>query len=128
MRAQNKEICNTIRYGKSDRSRALIVSSNSGQLCWPCPAWNAMSQNVSRRDGRLVKWPERHAAAGNYASFALRRMPRVQIFWHILFLLRRHFGGVRLARNPPRTKQSSRDIVLAQTRLSIIELAVASVT
>jgi hypothetical protein len=55
-------------------------------------------------------------------------MPWVEISGHVLFLLWRHFGGVRLARNAPRTKQSSRDIVLAQTRLSIVELAVASVT
>jgi hypothetical protein len=87
-----------------------------------------MSRKVSLRDGCLVEVAPSGPAANNHASFALGRMPGVQIFWHILFLLWCHFGGVRLARNTSRTKQSSRDIVLTQTRLSIFELTVASVT
>jgi hypothetical protein len=50
------------------------------------------------------------------------------MLWHVLFLLWRHFGGIRLARNTPRTQQSSRHIVFVQTRLSIVELTVAAVT
>jgi hypothetical protein len=72
-------------------------------------------------DGLLV-------AANTHVSLALGRMPRVDISRHVLFLLWCHFGGVRLSRNAPGTKQSPRDVVLAQTRFSIVELTVAAVT
>ena len=55
-------------------------------------------------------------------------MPRVQIFRHVLFLLGRHSGGIRLTRDTPGTKQSSRHIVFGQTRLSIVELTIAAMT
>ena len=118
--------------GRGDSQRRLIVSPNSGRLmlaasgrCTECdePERKPTSRRLFSTSG-----PERPIAANTHASFALGRMPRVQIFWHILFLLWRHFGGVRLTRNAPRTKQSSRHIVLVQTRLSIFELAVAPVT
>lgn len=75
-----------------------------------------------------MKRPERAIAASNHASPALGRMPGVQVFWHVLFLLWRHFGGVRLTRNTPGTEQRSCYIVFTQTRLSIVELTVAPVT
>jgi hypothetical protein len=101
MRAQNKKICNTIRDAPT-RSLAAFC--------------NAMSQNANLR------------LRGIDVALALGRMPGIQISRHVLFLLWRHFGGVRLTRNAPGTKQSSRDVVLAQTRLSIVELTTASVT
>src|ERR1700677_4221045 len=55
-------------------------------------------------------------------------MPRVEVFWHVLFLLWRHFGRVRLTRNTPGTEQRSCYIVFTQTRLSIVELTIAPVT
>src|SRR5437879_6097479 len=67
-------------------------------------------------------------ATNAHAAFALGGMPRVQIFRHVLFLLRRHSGGIRLARNAPGPKQSTRHIVFAQARLSIVELSAAAVT
>jgi hypothetical protein len=83
----------------------LRHAPNSGRLRWPVK--NAVSQNV---------------------SLVLGRMSGVQVSRHILFLLRCHFGGVRLARNAPRAKQGPRHVVFAQAGLAIVELSVAAVT
>lgn len=61
-------------------------------------------------------------------ALSLGGMPGVQIFRHVLFLLRRHFGGVRLTRDTPWTKQGARHIVFVRTGLSIVELTAASET
>src|ERR1700685_3556148 len=87
------------------------------------PGWIPVRVKKTRQNKNLEPRPD---SIGT--EKALGRMAWVQIFWHILFLLRRHFRGVRLARNAPRTKQSSCHIVLAQARLAIVELAAASVT
>jgi hypothetical protein len=58
----------------------------------------------------------------------LRCVPGVQKFWHVLFLLRRHSGGIRLTWNAARPEQRSRYIVFAQTGLAIFELPVACVS
>jgi hypothetical protein len=55
-------------------------------------------------------------------------MSRISIFRKVLLLLRRHFRGVRLARNTAWPEQSSRYVVFAQTGLAIFELPIASVT
>jgi hypothetical protein len=58
----------------------------------------------------------------------LGSMSRISIFRKVLLLLRRHFRGVRLARNTAWPEQSSRHVVFAQTGLAIFELPIASVT
>jgi hypothetical protein len=63
-----------------------------------------------------------------HIALVLRCVPRVEKFRHVLFLLWRHSGGIRFARDTARPEQRSRYIVLAQTGLAIFELPVACVT
>ena len=58
----------------------------------------------------------------------LRGMSGVEIIRNVLFLLRRHPGGIRLARHAPRTEQGSLHIVFAQARLAVVKLSAATVT
>jgi hypothetical protein len=60
--------------------------------------------------------------------FGLGHMSGVEILRHVLFLLGRHSGGVRLTRDSPGAEQGPRYVILAKAGLSVVKLSVASMT
>lgn len=82
----------------------------------------------SSRDDRArsgIASPRKQSGQQAFAAvFELGHMSGVEILRHVLFLLGRHSGGVRLSRDSPRAEQGPRYVILAQTRLPVVELSV----
>jgi hypothetical protein len=135
MRAQFREICNTIGHAQNgSRAAGDDVTRTNSALDHRSHSIEVRLSEEETAAFQVVRLdrPRTLMAAMEAANIAhrllLRSMSRIRIFRKVLLLLRRHFRGVRLARNTAWPKQSSRYVVFAQTGLAIFELPIASVT
>src|ERR1700741_2114317 len=109
-------------------ARTLTAQNHEGSKSENLQHASPQTRRRYRRcDAGSRAWSRPNASADSN-HLALVGMTGVRIFRHILFLLGRHPGGVRLARHSSRAELSPLDVVLGQSGLSIVELPVASVT
>lgn len=67
-------------------------------------------------------------ATPTFARFKLLHMSRIHVVWIIFRLLRRHTRGIRRSGDTSRAQLRPLNIVLAQSRLSVVELPVSAMT